>query len=83
MAVAGVLVQTKAGKGEKVAALLKGFPGTSINEVVDNCQVVTVIEGEISLVERITSQFVREMEDVLGAYPVYINYEDEVLGSAS
>lgn len=79
MAIAGVLVQTKSGKGEEVARRLAGFPGASVHGVVDAHRVVVVMEGGIEEIERTTSRVVNEVEDVLGAYPVYISYEDERL----
>jgi len=75
MVIAGVLVKTEIGRGEEVLEKLKGMEGVTTYGLHGEINVATVVEGETAQEARRITEEMGKLDGVLGAFPVYINFE--------
>lgn len=75
--ITGLLVKTRPGKGEFVAKQLRDITGISIHGVFEEYKIVTVLEtGSINDAHNVTNEKIIKLEDVTGAFPTYINWDE-------
>ncbi len=79
MPIAGVVVVTLPEKTSEVLQALKRLSQVTTYGVHKDNNIIAVLESEsTSGLERLSNRISRSIEGVIGVFPAYINFEDEV-----
>jgi len=79
MVIVGALVRIETGSGDGVRHRLAAIPGVTPFSVDDPTRIGLVIEAEsLDHAYRLLHDEIPEVEGVLGAWPVYVHFEEEV-----
>jgi len=79
MPIAGVVIVTTQEKSMQVLDDLKGIDNVTTYGVHKDNNIVAVLEGDTPKeLEKITKEIQNDVPGVVGIYPAYVNYEDEV-----
>ena len=79
MPIAGVVVLTKAEEAMNVLEALKKFDNVTTYGVHKENNIIAVLEAEeTKSLEKISQKISSEISGILGIYPAYVNFEDEM-----
>ncbi|MBD3223559.1 MAG: hypothetical protein GF313_02450 [Caldithrix sp.] len=79
MPISGVVIMTQPEKTENVLALLNQKDDVTTYGVHKDYHIIAVLEADSSRrLEEMTKEIQQEMPGVLGIFPAYVNFENEV-----
>ena len=79
MPISGVVVLTGPDKTEEVLDKLQKMDGVTTYGIHNDCHIVSVLEAEtLNDLENMSETIGKSIQGVLGVYPAYVNFEDEV-----
>jgi nitrate reductase NapAB chaperone NapD len=83
MVVIGALVRMETASGDGVRRRLAAIPGVTPFSVEDPARIGLIIEAEsLDRAYRLLHDEIPEIEGVLGAWPVYVHFGEEMTSSA-
>jgi len=79
MPISGVVILIEPSKSQEIFNALKKTEGVTTYGLHKECYVVAVFEAETTKeIESISEQVGKEIDGVLGVYPTYLHFEDEI-----
>ena len=79
MPISGVVILIEPEKSQEIFNALKKTDGVTTYGLHKECYIVAVFESETSKeLETISGQISKEIDGVLGVYPTYLHFEDEI-----
>ncbi len=79
MPISGVVILIKSEKSQEIFDVLKKTEGVTTYGLHKECYIVAVIEADTTKkLESISEQINKEIDGVLGVYPTYLHFEDEI-----
>ncbi|RMD94424.1 MAG: hypothetical protein D6814_14540 [Calditrichaeota bacterium] len=81
MLISSMIVKTRPGKAGAVLPMLEKIPRVSTYGIHRGNNIIVVAEShDLKQLENLTAFILDTMEDVLGVFPTYLNFEEEVAG---
>jgi len=77
MVITGLLIRTKTGCGEEVAARLRAMPGVEVREILEGRDIVTVMEASTTAEVQKLVDSLNQFDMVIGVFPAYTYTEPE------
>lgn len=79
MPISGVVILIEPEKSQQIFSSLKKTPGVTTYGLHKECYIVTVFETATTKeMESLSDSIVKEIDGVLGVYPTYLHFEDEI-----